>query len=50
MDISTDRPLVDCDDDCGAFSDPDPDDIDELRNTLTHWRDHGWLCGCSHGC
>lgn len=39
---------VDCDDACGALTQPLL--MDELRLTLEHYRDHQWVGGCSHGC
>jgi hypothetical protein len=38
-----------CDDlECEAVGEPQT--VEELRATLEHWRDHGYLHGCSHGC
>lgn len=42
------REIVECDEECGAYADPNPDDIDELRAAYEHWRGHGWLNGCAH--
>jgi hypothetical protein len=42
------RSLVDCDELCNAYADPDPDSLTELRVALEHWRHHGYLSGCSH--
>lgn len=42
------RPLVYCDDDCGAYADPDPNSLEELRAALDHWENHSYLSGCSH--
>lgn len=39
---------VDCDQRCKALTNPQTED--ELRAAVEHWRDHQWLCGCSHGC
>jgi hypothetical protein len=41
------RVLVDCDDDCGAFEEPET--IEEFRSTLEHYKNHQSLGGCSHG-
>lgn len=42
------RTTVDCDDDCGAFEEPVT--LEEYENTFQHYRMHGWLNGCAHGC
>ena len=39
---------VSCDHDCRALNDPQT--VDELRAAYEHWRDHGYLSGCAHGC
>jgi hypothetical protein len=44
------RETVECDEDCGAFEEPDPNSLEELRAALEHWREHGYLHGCSHAC
>lgn len=38
---------VDCDQNCMALV--EPVSAEELRAALEHWRDHSYLCGCSHG-
>ena len=43
-----DHPIVDCDSRCGALHDPKT--MKEIKAALVHWRDHGQLGGCSHGC
>lgn len=41
-------PYVPCDlDDCRAKVAPET--IEEWRQARDHWRDHGYLGGCSHG-
>jgi len=42
------RPLVSCNEGCGAFEQPRT--LDEYRLALDHWKDHesSWG-GCSHG-
>jgi hypothetical protein len=41
---------VDCDEtDCTALREPG-DSVEELKKALEHWQEHGYLCGCSHGC
>jgi hypothetical protein len=42
-----DCPFVSCDNDCRALEDPQSEP--ELRATLAHYREHGYLGGCSHG-
>lgn len=44
----TERTRVSCDDNCGAFEDPVTPD--EFKAAYEHWKFHGYLCGCSHGC
>jgi hypothetical protein len=39
--------LVSCDDFCGAKKEPET--LEEYKATLEHYRDHGFLGGCSHG-
>lgn len=43
-----DCPYEDCDDE-GCRARRVPRNILELTETLTHWRTHNWLGGCSHG-
>lgn len=38
----------DCDDE-GCRARRVPRNTQELNETLTHWRTHNWLGGCSHG-
>lgn len=40
------RPVVSCDEWCGAPLEPETEE--ELRLAVTHWRSHAWLSGCSH--
>ena len=40
------RQLVDCDDDCLAFDEPQGEF--EVKQAYKHWRSHGYLGGCSH--
>jgi hypothetical protein len=40
------RPVTPCDTECGAPLDPRTEE--ELRLAVAHWRDHGYLSGCSH--
>lgn len=42
------RPRVECDEDCGAYQ--EPDGLTETMVALRHWRDHSVMAGCSHGC
>lgn len=37
-----------CEANCGALDDPQT--LEELRAALEHWRSHGFMSGCSHGC
>ena len=39
--------LVRCDDYCGAKEEPVT--LEETQATLTHYRRHSYLSGCSHG-
>ena len=39
---------VECDEGCGALLNPVT--VEELRAAVIHWRHHGYLNGCSHGC
>ena len=39
---------VDCDQKCRALIDPAT--LKECKDALDHWRSHGYLHGCSHGC
>jgi tRNA(His) 5'-end guanylyltransferase len=41
------RELVDCDDNCGVYV--EPESLEEYKAALEHWRDHMLLSGCSHG-
>lgn len=43
-----DCPSVDCDENCGALTNPKT--LKEALKTLEHWRNHGLYNGCSHGC
>jgi len=40
--------LVACDEKCAALTEPQT--IEELKVALTHWREHSFHGGCSHGC
>lgn len=40
--------LVECDTFCGAKDEPETDA--EYRAAYAHWRCHGLMRGCSHGC
>ena len=42
------RLKVDCDEDCGALDEPET--LEEHLASLAHWKNHGFLSGCSHGC
>jgi hypothetical protein len=39
---------VPCDQHCKALYNPG-DSVEELRKAVEHWREHGNMCGCSHG-
>lgn len=41
------RAVVDCDEGCGAFQEPET--LDEYKAALEHWMSHHYLHGCSHG-
>lgn len=41
------RVHVNCDKECKALQRPVT--IAETRAALEHWKNHGWLSGCSHG-
>lgn len=41
------RGTVQCDSDCGAFAYPET--LEEYKNTLEHWENHGVRSGCAHG-
>lgn len=41
-----DRAIVGCDEGCEAFEEPETPE--EIRAAFLHWRDHGFLKGCSH--
>ena len=45
FDVSRER--VDCDDDCGAYEEPQT--LEEYAATLEHYKTHPYLYGCSHG-
>ena len=50
QDEKAERGFVYCDDlECQAKKEPDEHDIRELSLALEHWRNHGYLHGCSHG-
>lgn len=38
---------VSCDEDCKALENPIT--LDDYKLTLEHYREHGFLSGCSHG-
>lgn len=38
---------VACDDNCRALEDPQTSE--EIKAAYEHWREHGYLNGCSHG-
>lgn len=40
--------LVECDGSCKAKENPET--LEEYKATLDHYKNHGWLSGCSHGC
>jgi hypothetical protein len=40
---------VRCDRNCKALLDPDPTNVPEVSQALTHWRYHQSMGGCSHG-
>jgi hypothetical protein len=42
------RDTVECDDNCGAFSEPNPQSLEEMTAAYEHWHNHGYLSGCSH--
>lgn len=42
------RATVGCDMDCGALQ--EPQSLEEYKAALEHWRSHGYMYGCSHGC
>ncbi len=42
------RPLVQCDDECLAYENPDMNNPAEVRDAYYHWRRHSYLAGCSH--
>jgi hypothetical protein len=46
--LSEERDKVQCDYKCGAFS--IPESFEEYKLAYDHWRNHGVLAGCSHGC
>lgn len=39
---------VHCEDHCRALQ--DPQSPDEIRAAYEHWRIHGYIGGCAHGC
>lgn len=41
------RPVIPCDQECGAPLDPAT--AEEWRAAAEHWRSHPYLSGCSHG-
>lgn len=41
------RPIVTCDEGCGAFQEPRT--LDEYKAAYEHWWSHEYLGGCSHG-
>ena len=45
--IKRERAIVECDDKCGAFEDPET--MDEYRDTLEHYKYCKYLGGCAHG-
>jgi hypothetical protein len=42
------RRLVNCDDNCRAYAEPDMGNLAEVSAAFAHWREHGNLAGCSH--
>lgn len=44
------RQMVDCDEECPAFAEPNRSDVKELQDALDHWEYHSFLGGCSHAC
>jgi len=39
---------IDCDSsECVALKDPQTPE--EIKAAYKHWKDHGWIRGCSHG-
>jgi len=40
--------IVSCDSDCKALKNPRT--LEEYEKSFEHWRGHGYLSGCSHGC
>jgi hypothetical protein len=40
--------LVHCDELCDAMQEPET--FEEYKLAYEHWRNHGDLSGCSHGC
>jgi hypothetical protein len=41
------RIRVQCDENCGAYKQPET--VDELQKAYEHWRNHDYRGGCSHG-
>ena len=48
MDKTLAREIVECDEDCGAFEEPET--FEEYKATLEHYQYHHCMAGCSHGC
>lgn len=39
--------IVICDENCDAKEEPET--LEEALASVEHWKNHGRLCGCSHG-
>jgi hypothetical protein len=42
----SDTPYVGCDEPCFALENPQT--LEEYQAAHDHWKNHGWLSGCSH--
>ena len=42
------RETVGCDEDCGAYVQPET--LDEYKAALEHWMGHDYNGGCAHAC